>query len=194
MNSEIIAVLGTEMMDFGCPYCGYLPSPTKTVGEGFVVLKCEECGKLSVALVETVEVSPVEVEGQYPVRQSHPRRGVTVHGNPDNPPEGGGEWFHVHGTYPNESMMCCCCDAASTTSLEGFVECKASGERICNMFDARGGSAILDYREQEPHNVLVKIGACGEHQSCLQRLDELTAVEGLITDTMIEKIVDRRYQ
>jgi hypothetical protein len=67
-----------------------------------------------------------------------------------------------------------------------FVDSKEDGEYIvAEMFDNKG--ARVDFREQEPEWIQVKIGACPEHLENLKKLNGLTSESGTITKKMVDQ-------
>lgn len=72
----------------------------------------------------------------------------------------------------DKCFVCGCNVNYITPNVSGFVESKEDGENIVPFF--REGSARLDYRDFEPNWIQVKIGACEEHEPCLDELHTLT--------------------
>ena len=181
----VIAVSGIEFIEFGCPHCGYRSGTSPISGHGSAVFKCgsADCGKISCILAQGITKSSIGFGGFYPELQAHPRRGIPSHGQPDKRPEGGGEFFRSRGI----GMDHCSCFVCGTkglvylSNIAAFVQCKEAGERVVAMFSQ---GARLDYRAHEPDRVQVKIGACDEHLSNLERLDTLTR-DGIITKARI---------
>lgn len=69
-------------------------------------------------------------------------------------------------------------------NLSGFVKSKEDGEKIVRMFD---GLAFLDYRENEPDWIQVKVGASKKYFTNLEYLEILIKEDGFITKEKIEK-------
>lgn len=68
-------------------------------------------------------------------------------------------------------------------NVSGFMRSKDAGERVVAMFE---NGAWLDYRENEPNWIQVKVGACDKHLDNLKRLHDLTKQEkGIITAQII---------
>jgi hypothetical protein len=183
---EMIAVSVTEMHEYGCPYCGYRSVYKRFSMGGTSRVECGECERSFYVLAEghikSNTVPPVKL-------QPHPRAGIPAHGRPDKRPEGGGEFFRSRGI-GLDLCTCFICDTNDRTgnghpylnNIAAFVQCKAAGERVVDMFE-RG--ARLDFRKYEPDRVQVKIGACDKHLENLKELHRLTIEEGVITKEMI---------
>ena len=62
-------------------------------------------------------------------------------------------------------------------NISAFVASKEEGTEIVNWF---GRGANLDFRENEPNWIQVKVGACNDHMPNLKKLNEATAKYGLI--------------
>lgn len=62
-------------------------------------------------------------------------------------------------------------------NIAAFVSSKEDGEKIVGWFDKK---AKLDYRPHEPNWIQVKVGACENHISNLNKLYNATAVYGVI--------------
>jgi len=194
----LIAVLGSEVNEFGCPYCGYRSGSMPMSGGGGGIWTCGDCGGTCVVLADGVTKSPIGLgrgndETVYPELRDHPRRGIPKHGRPDKKPEGGGEFFRSRGIGLDD----CTCFICGTHDRDGeghtmlnnicaFVQCKVAGERVVALFDQ---GARMDYREFEPDRVQVKVGACDKHRPNLELLNELThQADGVITKAMIEEV------
>jgi len=192
----IIAVSAEEAHEFGCPHCGYRSSYCSMSGGGGAVLRCGECDKTYVALGENVMVSFIgfgsgDEESNYPKLQAHPRRGTPSHGKPDERPEGGGEFFSSRGVGMDYTPGCFVCGGQDgmNSNISAFVQCREAGERVVALFNGKG--ARLDYRKSEPDYIQVKVGACKEHVTNLQRLHDLTrsVEERVITAEIIAKAI-----
>jgi len=72
-------------------------------------------------------------------------------------------------------------------NLSGFVKSKEDGERIVEMFN---GLAFLDYRENEPDWIQVKVGVVDTFLTNLEYLEILVKEDGFITKEKIEKSRD----
>jgi len=66
---------------------------------------------------------------------------------------------------------------AYLNNISAFVASKAEGEEILSWFEQ---GARLDYRENEPNRIQLKIGACNDHVKQLQHLHDITAYYGRI--------------
>ncbi|MFA5051074.1 MAG: hypothetical protein WC499_03095 [Patescibacteria group bacterium] len=189
---SVIAVSASEFGKFGCPHCGYRSGSIRISVGGSAAWKCgsEECEKICCILADGVTESSFGFgeKGYSSKLQPHPRRGIPSHGRSDKKPEGGGEFFHSRGI-GLDNCNCFICGTHDRTgkghtvlhNIAAFVQCKVAGERIVAMFSK---GVRLDYREEEPDRVQVKIGACDKHLVNLQKLDGL-AKDGIIT---VEKI------
>ena len=188
-QSGPLAVSGSEVEQWGCPYCGYRSGYSWASGGGASIFVCGECEKGFVILAEGVTRSSFGFgDGFHPELSVHPRAGIPSHNSSDKRPEGGGEFFNSRGI----GLDNCTCFICGTRDRDGkghvalnniaaFVQCKEAGERVVAMF-LRG--ARLDYREYEPDRVQVKIGACDRHKPNLKDLDKLTS-DGIITQDRI---------
>lgn len=189
--TDPIAVSVEDLNAFGCPHCGYRSGYTPMSGGGAYVWHCgsKECGKTSLALAEGIRVSPISVGDLYPKIRRHPRHGIPSHGTRDKQPTGGGEYFHSRGIGLEFRLVCFCCgfdpEGTCLDNIAAFVQCKASGERIVNMFNSR---ARLDYREHSPDRVQVKIGACKQHLPNLEKMHSLVG-DGRITKDRIAQAI-----
>lgn len=188
--SEIIAIHEKEYNLWGCPYCGYLDEP-KYSGygnqtDGSSVCACGECEKTFVLLQGKTKRTTFEIgpEHEVPELQNHPRAGIPFHLRADSSPEVG-EYFDSRSVRMEPGIDCFCCGGNKTLqhNISGYVKCKASGERVVDMF-AQG--AYLDFRPYDPNYVQVKIGACENHLDNLKHLDEvITKCNGMITEDMV---------
>lgn len=184
VDNEIIAVLASEVVQWGCPYCGYRSGVSPGNVKDVNIWSCGECGRLSILLAQGLTVSPISVSlgthSTFPLLSEHPRRGIACHGNHDRRPVEGGEFFVVRGIGVEGRLSCFVCNGQDTgmylTNIAAFVRTKEAGERVCDMFKI--GGCRLDYREYEPDRVQVKIGACSVHESNLRRLAELCVNAG----------------
>lgn len=70
------------------------------------------------------------------------------------------------------------------SNIAAFVNSQKEGNLAVRML---GGLAIVDYRENEPDWVQVKLGACPDHIHKLEKLHELTSLDGHITLNRIRK-------
>jgi hypothetical protein len=189
MNDQenlVIAVSAKELNEFGCPHCGFQSGHVSISGGGSAVWNCggEDCGKSCCVLSQGVTESTIGFDGFNPRLQDHPRRGTPRHGKPDKRPEGGGEFFRSRGIGVDNTPGCFVCGGGFDLrhNIAAFVVTKEAGERVVTMLEM---GARLDYREQEPDRVQVKIGACNHHLPNLERLNELTRHDGIITSQRI---------
>jgi len=183
-TESIIAVAQNEVKQFGCPHCGFRSGSMPMSGGGSGIWNCGECGRECVVLAEGITKSSIGIGDEYPELQPHPRRGTPSHGTPDNQPDEGGEFFRSRGIGLDQTPGCFICggDDGLNNNISAFVQCKAAGERVVAMFTH---GARLDYRESEPDRVQVKIGACDTHKAHLEKLCELTAQDGTITEAKV---------
>lgn len=146
----MIAVSGYSYERFGCVACGcdYCYS-TGVTGGGSAPVKCGQCGEVFVILADGIGRSRIGFGSPavFPELQPHPRAGTPKHlyVRPDVKPEQGGEYWQPRGV---------------GYDLSGFVKCKEAGERIVQMVEkvlAKKPDSWLDYREQEPNWIQVKI-------------------------------------
>ena len=159
--SPIIAVSVTALQEFGCPHCGYRSGYTSASSKEGSIWVCgsQKCGKTSCVLADGVTKSLIGFGGFYPKLQSHPRRGTPSHGQPDKKPDGGGEFFRSRGIGKDVISGCLVCggDKRMLYNIAAYVQTREAGERIVAMFPY---GTYLDYREEEPDSVQVKVGAC----------------------------------
>ncbi len=182
-----IAVAANEYQKWGCPNCGYRSGYSPISGGGTAIVSCGECEVSFAVLADDVKKSAIGFGSFYPELQKHPREGIDSHGKPDKQPEGGGEFFWSRGI-GLDSCTCFVCGTRDRdrmghiylNNIAAFVQCKASGQRIIQMFDKVANGALLDYRVHEPDRIQVKIGACDAHLPNLQLLDKLCN-DGVIT-------------
>lgn len=184
-QTQPIAVAAKEVEQFGCPYCGYRSgySPISAAGTSIVV--CGECNRNYAMLAEGLTRSAIGFGDYFPKLVDHPRHGTPSHGRPDKQPEQGGEYFGSRGIGMDYAPGCFVCGGGNSmyNNIAAFVHGKAAGERVVAMFSQ---GARLDYRESEPDRVQVKIGACVEHRTNLERLHTLThEKEGIITTDIV---------
>lgn len=184
--TKIIAVSYDSFTRFGCPHCGFKHGNWPITGNGAGEFVCGECGKNSVILADGVEKSPYRFgEQQFqPIIQKHPREGIPAHEKEDKQPEGGGEFFRPRGVGTDKTPGCFVCGGhhGLYTNLSGFVDTKPAGERVLKMFKQ---GAWLDYRENEPTWIQVKIGACTKHEQNLEKLNKMSAENQIITAEMV---------
>ncbi|MBP9801450.1 MAG: hypothetical protein KBC83_02150 [Candidatus Moranbacteria bacterium] len=186
IEQSILAVVHTEVTEFGCPYCGFRSGSSTIQAGGAAMWSCGECSKTSVILAEGKHRSTIGLGTKYgiayPKLRVHPRRGIPAHGTADRRPDGGGEYFRSRGIGMETTPGCFVCggERALYHNIAAFVQTKEAGERVVGMF-AHG--ARLDYRSHEPDRVQVKIGACHGHLANLECLDRL--VEGGVITTEI---------
>ena len=184
-----VAVSIAELIQFGCPYCGFRSGSQSLSAGGAVVWSCGECGKECCGLSADLTKSPIgfgEINNPfYPELQDHPRRGIPSHGRLDKRPEEGGELFSSRGFGLDMTPGCFVCGGGDGihNNIAAFVQCKEAGERVVAMFNQ---GARLDYREQEPDRVQVKIGVCEQHLPKLEKLHMLTLKKGTITQENIQ--------
>lgn len=189
VTSKIIAVKGSEVSKWGCPYCGYRSIGTPISGGGTAVCRCGECHNEFAALADGLNKSTIGFGDFYPELQDHPRAGTPSHGKPDLRPKSGGEFFRSRGI----GLDLCPCFVCGTKyrdeenqyiynhNIAAYVQCKAAGERVVAMFPQ---GARLDYREYEPDYVQVKVGACDKHLANLKVLN-FQVRKGVITEEML---------
>ncbi|MCW6159551.1 MAG: hypothetical protein LVQ95_00470 [Candidatus Micrarchaeales archaeon] len=103
-----------------------------------------------------------------------------------NRPANLGEFFYTRGIGLDSTPSCFVCGGERKLyhNISGFVRSKSAGERTVAMFKS---GAWLDYRPGEPHWIQVKIGACDNHTTNLEYLDELVSSEKEITPEMVAK-------
>lgn len=183
MDARIIAISVSDLKEFGCPYCGYRSGYTSISGHGSLAWKCGECGKGTIGLSQGVKKSTFGIgtdkgDFMYPRVRKHPRHGIPSHGKTDVRSLDGTEKFSSRGIGLEQTPGCFVCGGPKTlhNNIAAFVHCKEAGERLVDMFEGKG--AYLDYREHEPDRVQVKIGACDQHLSELERLDNITHEAG----------------
>ncbi len=70
-------------------------------------------------------------------------------------------------------------------NISGFVECKEDGEQIIKWVKDDKG-IILDFRENEPDWIQVKIGSCDKHENKLKKLHQLCMVNNMISPEIIQ--------
>lgn len=187
-----VAISGKDAQRFGCPYCGYRSGHSPISGMGTSITVCGECDRSFAILAEGVTQSTIGFGDYYPKLQAHPRQGIPSHGKSDKRPEGGGEFFHSRGI-GLDNVPCFMCPGSETTlrdNIAAFVQCKAAGERVVEMFrKIAGGGARLDYRNHEPDRVQVKVGACKKHRPNLDRLNELVGEsDGILTENILREV------
>ncbi len=96
-----------------------------------------------------------------------------------------GEFFMSRGIGLDVTPGCFVCGGKRKlyNNVSGFMRSKDAGERVVAMFE---NGAWLDYRENEPNWIQVKVGACDKHLDNLKRLHDLTKQEkGIITAQII---------
>lgn len=76
-------------------------------------------------------------------------------------------------------------EGSTHENLAAFVEGRAGGEAVLALFQDRGLTASLDWRESEPNWVQIKVGVCRAHQASLRLLDRVTAVNDEISSKAI---------
>lgn len=187
-DNQHIAVSQEAYNQWGCPHCGYRSAFQSMSAGGVAVLQCadSDCRRGFLIFAEGVTVSSIGLGGDgetvYPKLQPHPRAGTPSHGSPDKRPEEGGEYFYSRGI-GSDRVNCFVCGVDCYSNIAAFVQCKASGERVVAMF---GKGAWMDYRESEPDRIQVKVGACKEHFSALEKLHKITE-DGRITAERIKE-------
>lgn len=186
---KIIAVTDTERNKWGCPYCGYRSGNMSISGNGCGYWRCGECGKSCCLLAEGVTRATISTAGVYPELQEHPRKGTPARGRPDTRPEGGGEFFGSRGIGLDVINKCFVCGTGLkdlySPNIAAFVQHKDAGDRIVAMF---GGRARLDYRENYPDRIQLKVGTCKLHKPHLEALDNLVA-DGVLTADKIKEAI-----
>jgi len=184
-----IAISQCDHHAYGCPYCGYRSGSCSISGGGVGAWSCGECQKTSFILAAGLTVSPMGIGGKdqetiYPKLQKHPRKGIPKHGKPDKRPENGGEFFYSRGVGVDSFPGCFVCgEETFGSNIAAFVQCKAAGERVVEMFD---GHCRLDYREYSPDRVQVKLGCCKKHLCALEYLAQLVR-DHILTVEKIEE-------
>mgnify|MGYP003419590450 CR=1 FL=1 len=182
----IIAVSFEEHALYGCPYCGYRSGLAGLRQGNCVIWDCAACNNTCVLLGGGLKKSIIGLGEKtvYPELQEHPRKGIPAHGNEDNSPEMGGEFFSVRGIGTDMTPGCFICggDSNFRNNIAAFVKTREAGARVVSMFET---GARLDYRENEPDRVQVKIGACDEHKPNLEKLLLLCRGDGIITTAKI---------
>lgn len=68
-------------------------------------------------------------------------------------------------------------ETAMLTNISSFVRSKEDGEEIVSWFEH---GAYLDYRENEPNWIQVKIGACTAHRENINRLNESNPMHNVL--------------
>lgn len=179
-----------DCMKWGCPYCGYRSFTSPIRAHGSAIMVCGECNG---SFVMTASEEDVEFEANaFYVLVTHPREGTPSHGQPDERPAGGGEYFASRGLGRDTTPGCFVCGGERRLyhNIAGFAQCQESGERVVQMFQT---GAFMDYRESEPDRIQVKVGACDGHCPNLQKLHGLTmgrrGRRGVITEAMIKEAV-----
>ena len=66
-----------------------------------------------------------------------------------------------------------------------FVNSKLEGEAIVQHFQY---GAWLDYRENEPNWIQVKVGACNSHYDLLAQLDHVISIHQTVSRAMVDEI------
>lgn len=198
-KSTTVAVASSEVVLYGCPYCGYRSITSPISYSNCVAASCGECHRGFVILGEGLTVSAFGYDDHFPELQKHPRHGIPSHGRPDNRPLLGffGEDYFRSRGIGLDSCTCFVCgvttrdklhDYAMLNNIAAFVQCKAAGERVVQLFKQ---GARLDYREYEPDWVQVKVGACDRHLPNLKYLEEL-CVDGKISAKKVVEAIALR--
>jgi hypothetical protein len=187
VDFTILAVIEDEYRAYGCPYCGYRSGFTAMHVRNAMLRICGECNFSCVVVHHTLSKSPISFgDNKFkPKVQPHPRKGLPSHGKPDiGPPDG--EYFNSRGLGNDANLGCFVCGGEPTfrNNISAFVRCKDSGTRIVNMFKH---GCRMDYREDEPDRVQVKIGACDYHLPNLRALDK---IKSIITRQKIEEALE----
>lgn len=100
------------------------------------------------------------------------------------------ETFHPRGLGLNW-IPCFICGregpgGAAQPDCASFVDGKAGGERVVALFERRNLRAKLDYRENYPNRVQVKVGACVFHVEELEALiAKVVEAEGNLSVDML---------
>lgn len=195
MEKKVIAVSLGSFKLWGCPYCGYRSGCTPVSFNNSIVFECGECEKLSVVLCNGASGSSIGLgeDKEFPKLEKHPREGTPAHGRADIRPESGGEFFQSRGIGVDYTPGCFVCsqEAKFHHNIAGFVCTKEAGERVVKMFIQ---GALLDFRENEPDRVQVKIGACNKHFGNLKKLNELVKEEEIITAEMISLSISEKEE
>lgn len=183
-------ILSSEIVQYGCPHCGYRSGFTPIQWGNLAIWRCAECEKTTYVIHCPNETLP-NLQPVPPPLTKHPRFGIPSHGRPDKRPKFGGDFFRSRGIGTDSSPGCFACEISEKqlySNIAAHVQCKAAGERIVAMFNKNG--VRLDYREYEPDYVQVKIGACKAHLNNLKFLDQITSKTNIITDEIITAAIN----
>jgi hypothetical protein len=71
--------------------------------------------------------------------------------------------------------------------MAAVVDSKLAGQKVIQMYLNFGLHAVLDYRENEPDHVQIKVGACKKHLPNLERLAQLCNEDNKIDPSKIVK-------
>jgi hypothetical protein len=180
---ERVGVWQDELAKFGCPYCGYQSGTMPIQSAGWGAWSCGDCDRGCDVYAAGVDLHWIS-QGFNPVPKlprRHPRHGTPSHGRADTRP-GEGEYFRPRGIGFDVTPGCFVCgknrpEGYYNHNIAAFVQCKAAGERVVAMFKH---GARLDYRENYPDRVQVKVGSCDEHLPNLEMLLKKTQKGSLI--------------
>ena len=184
---QVVAVNWRDVRAWGCPYCGRHTHVHSNEYLGSSLLICNGCGKGFVMLGDGITKSQIGVGSgdniSYPAMVDHPRAGMPPLPRPDIHPE----YFSSRGIGSEFGTACFVCGQGGNTlysNIAAFVKSKEAGQRVVEMFDNVG--VRLDYREFEPDWIQVKIMACKDHLVNLEKLDEMSRVDRVLTHKMVE--------
>lgn len=185
--TSILAILKSEIHDFGCPYCGcYVHLDENTMYSGSTAQSCNECKKVFVSLEEGCKESYISFSNYRPELVRHPRFGIKYH-DFIGESNANGETFRVMYEDFNDCKCFVCnqygLDKDGQTNLSGIsalVEDKNAADRIDKMFP----KGKPNKRFRDSGHCIVSIVVCPHHQANMKKLVSLTD-DGIITSERV---------
>jgi len=195
MNELVVAISASQASLHGCPYCNCSKYEIRLLGKGATVADCADptCNNPGdfVILAEGVTRSPIGFNGPsgpyHPELIPHPRARNASHGVVDKRPQGGGEFFTPLGVRM-ETGFCLVCHKTTHSKISFLptlfaeVPSRAAADRVAEMSKELGITVKLDLSDSlNDRPVRVRAGACEVCQPVQDKLNELVAVDHILT-------------
>lgn len=183
-NKNVIALLESDVAEYGCPKCGFLFGNVFVSARFFYDWACRECGAESVVVKDTAIDDKITL--LKPAK--HPREGIMARENLNDRKPKDGEYFYSRGIGTDKSKGCFVCAGPEDVynNLSGFVVCIDSARRITNLFV---NGAQIRVNKADPIDVRVSVGACDNHLNNLRKLNDTVSRKSIINSVSIRDSV-----